>query len=69
MTELDKMNPAQRSSYRRTQLALAIYTLIYEDFLDLSNSEIQAVFVEALSYSIHRNMRPKRRVIGRAEEE
>ncbi len=64
----ETMTPAQRSSYRRTQLTLAIHTLIYKEFPDLSISEIQAACVGILDRSIHRNMRPKRRVVGRTEE-
>ena len=69
LLEIVNMNPAQRSAYRRTQLAGAIHRLIYAEFLDLSNSEIRAVFVRELNRSIHKNIRPRRRVIGRTEEE
>ena len=69
LLEIANMNPVQRSGYRRTQLAGAIHRLIYAEFPDLSNSEIQAVFVRELNRSIHKNIRPKRRVVGRTEEE
>ena len=62
LIEVENMNPAQRSRYRRIQLASAIHTLIYEEFPDLSNSEIQAVVSDILNKSIHDNIRPKRRI-------